>query len=271
MAMIPLSTALRTVAWASVLGAGVACQSERPPPPSAQGVSGGGKTHNDAGGAFSDMGGSGGAESVGGSQAGGAAGQPGSVIGSTGSGGITEPAACSSDIAFQAVSSAFVEPTPKALALRLNELTFDGAPISFVLQGEAPDQTLQASYTVDEDGYQVFPGALIPPETPAWLQDNDFGSVAPQEEGWLLVTTEEGPLELPLRNIRVTASTESDCTRGLAVVTGVAPAEQADVWEELVEPTAEDAEDGERGGADMTIRALFAIELVEFHDRGATP
>ncbi len=236
---------------------------------SSDGGSGGGSS-SDAGGSAGSGGeitadGSGGASSdtdgMGGSSSGSSS--DGTSLGGQG-GAPAEDLACQQDLAFAAVSGAFVGPTPFELALALNQVAYDTSVISFVLRGAADDPTLTASYTLVQDGEHMFPKVLEPSSAPAWVSDSGFGSTSSQQQGWMLVSIDSGPLEIPLRNIRVTASTESGCTRGVAVVTAVIPGEDADVVDELV-PSSEPAGGEERGtAADITIRALFDIETVPF-------
>jgi hypothetical protein len=176
--------------------------------------------------------------------------------------------ACHSDVAFVAVTGAFVDPTPKDLALGLNELTYGVHPITFVLSGARQDPVLTASYTSGEDGVHSFPPALTPVGAAAWVTDDGFGTSSAQEEGWMLVSMDTGPLEVPLRNISVTTSTEADCTRGTATMTAVIPGEHADLIPRLsLQPESEDETEEERDAPDATLHALFTLELVDF-DRG---
>jgi hypothetical protein len=183
--------------------------------------------------------------------------------------------ACQADLAFVAVSGSFVEPTPRELALGLNELTFGTRPIAFVLSGAVADASLAASYTLGEDGIEAFPSGLVPPPTSAWIDDSGFGTLAAQEEGWLLATLDEGPLEVPLRNIAVTATTNPTCTSGTATLTAAIPADHADLVAVLsLEPDVEvepDEEEEDRGSvSDVQLRGVFVIELVDF-DPGGLP
>jgi hypothetical protein len=204
--------------------------------------------------------------------------------------------ACQQNRAFVAVFTAFVAPTPMDLALGLNSATFGTNPIALVLSGASAEPSLAVSYPTNKDRVRAFPKAATPSPAPAWIADNGFGTSSAQVQGWMLVKAAGGPLEVPLANISVTATTEPDCTHGTAVLTGVIPAASAESLPRLSVPSAEedpagnaasDTEDcdqsapsGAKGAsshqteparekdrdapADVTVRAMFAIELVDF-------
>src|SRR5690606_15694102 len=95
------------------------------------------------------------------------------------------------------------------------------------------------------------------------ILDESFGSTSAQQEGWLLVMLDSGPLEVPIRDIHVDVSTEADCTSGLANMTAVILAETSDLVDDLIGAT-ESAASGDRFEGDVTIRGIFVLELVEF-------
>jgi hypothetical protein len=241
----------------SVLCVGLACQQERP--------RAGGTLDTSTTGPLDPAGGTGGGGGTGpGTGHGGEAGEgEAGAPGATGQTSIPPMPSCLEQVAFTAVASAFVSPTPKSLALALNELTFDAGPISVVLDGATEQPMVTASYSTVENGVHRFPAELVPSPTPAWILGNAFGSSTAQREGWLLVILEHGPLEVPLRNIHVDVTTEADCTSGFASLTAVIPAETNDIIDDLIGSTDEQPA-GERFEGDVTVRGMFVLELVEF-------
>lgn len=236
------------------LCASLACQQERPGSASALNSSSTGSVGPlGSGGTGSDPQGTGEAGKAGETGAGGAAGESSTPSTPT----------CQPPVAFAAVASAFISPTPKDLALALNELTFDTSPISVVLGGSSQQPVVTVSYTTAHDGVHSYPGELAPTSAPAWILDETFGSTSAQQEGWLLVMLDSGPLEVPIRNIHVDVSTEADCTSGFANMTAVIPAETSDLVDDLIGAT-ESAASGDRFEGDVTIRGIFVLELVEF-------
>jgi hypothetical protein len=170
---------------------------------------------------------------------------------------------------FAATSTAFVEPTPRELALGLNAVTYGGSPISVVLRDLDSEPTVAASYTVvNEEGRHAFPDGLVPEAVPAWVEDDEFGNIPAQEEGWLLVEIDSQPLELPLHNLRLSVSTEADCSRGTMTLSGVVWGSESDVWQDAVaggqdvEPPDE-VQDEDRVVDDVTVSAIFTIERVD--------
>ncbi|MBN1610551.1 MAG: hypothetical protein JW940_28230 [Polyangiaceae bacterium] len=202
--------------------------------------------------------------------------------------GSQPSSACRENRAFVAVFTAFVDPTPVDVALGLNSATFGTNPIALVLSGARAEPSLAVSYPTTKDGVQAFPKACSPSPAPAWIKDNRFGTSSAQVEGWMLVKAAAGPLEVPLRNISVAATTEPDCTHGMAMLTAVIPTASVDSLPRLStlsqaddaaeETQADDGgcknhkcaaqEDARDAPADVTIRAMFALELVDF-DTGA--
>lgn len=261
---------------AALLSVVIACQEARPSKaisPSARvssaEASSSGGDHGGEGGAGAGNDGAGsalGGASATGSAAGGAAGD-----GAT-DGDDDVASACAEDRAFAAVSWIFVEPTPPQLAERLNDAGYDRSPISFVLfAGSASDGELAASYTVvGESGAETWPASREPEASEAWLQEFGFGASAAQEEGWMLVNGGTGLLEVHLRNLRVTATTNAECTRGTATLVAVVPAEWSDVLDEIAPGSASRAA-STRGdvASDVTISAEFGFEQVEFDFRGS--
>jgi hypothetical protein len=239
--------------WRSGSGAsgGVSGASGASNPPLEAGAPAGGGTPTDGGAP-----GSGGSLAVG-SDAG---------VGEGGANALPIDAACVGNRAFVAVSGAFIEPTPRELALGLNELIFDSTPMSFVLLEDAGLPRVAASHTILNDGLHAFPEALTPQFVPGWLAEGGFGSSAAQERGHLYVVLEDGPLEVPLANITFSATTQADCTRGVVSMNGVIPAHRADLVARLSGVPSDDSMDPDDRPVDeeVTVSALFAVDLVEF-------
>lgn len=257
----------------------VACGSERPP---AFTATDGGAPHT-AGSPGSVMAGSGGDTPTapqGGASAGADGSQTAGADGTQtgGSGGSSDEeapdsidVACEGDRAFDVVSGAFVDPTPPALALALNEAIWGKRPLVIVLRADGDEPRLAASYTKLLGAAQEFPKGLIPEFTPAWVAEGGFGSSSAQTAGWLLVTLESGPLEVPLQNLNVFVTTRDGCSKGFASLSAVIPGDNADLVEEIVgapiegEPEEEDPEEPEQEDTqEVPVQALFSLELADF-------
>lgn len=253
----------------------VGCGEERSVPVvTGAGASGGTGGKSGSGGeGGEDASGASGASTDGGSSPGGA---PNGEGGSdAGAGGAVIPpidTACAGDRAFAAVSGAFVDPTPQAFALALNEAVFGLVPMSFVLRNDGGVAKAAASYTIVDDGAHSFVEAMAPDFVPAWIAEGGFGTISSQNRGYLLVQLEDGPLEVPLDNVSFVATTREGCTRGVVSMTGVLPPENADLVARITGTAAEDgaAEEARTPEAAVMVSALFSVELVEF-DFEASP
>lgn len=178
---------------------------------------------------------------------------------------------CSGERAFAVTASAFVSPTPKALAEALNADTFDSSPLTVVLRNDGEAPLVAASYTQDSAGKQIFHPGLEPELTPAWLTGDTFGTETAQPHGYLLVSTQSGPLEVPLDNVSFSLSTSDRCGKGVATLSGVIPADHADLVDTLTGASAGGSEDpGREAPADTPVSAIFSVELVDF-DFGSLP
>lgn len=262
-----MNFSVTNVAVHLLLGALVACQEARPTKvssPSARVDSS--ATANSSGGDGND-GGAAGSDGAGDSQGGSSATGSVGAIGAGATDGGDIVSACAGNRAFAVVSGVFVDPTPAELATRLSDTSYEVSPISFVLfsEGASADSELAASYTVAGSGAQAWPASREPEPSVAWLEERGFGSVTAQEDGWMLVNDASAPIEVRLRNVRVTASTETECDRGTATLVAVVPAEWTEVLNEIAPGTAPEAA-SDRGAAatDVTISAEFAFEQVEF-------
>ncbi len=251
-----------------LLGALVACQEARPKKfsPSARVDSAASASSNGAGG---DDAGAAGSDGVGGRQSGSSA--TGSA-GADATGGEDAVSACVGERAFSAVSGVFLDPTPAELAAHLSATSYAESPISFVLfaDGAGSDVALAVSYTVGKGGARTWPVSRKPNRAPAWLEGPRFGSAAAAEAGWMLVPGARASREIRLRNVRVTATTDAECTRGTATLVAVVPGEWSKVLNDIVPGTVPDAASDRVGRApDVTISAEFGFELVEFEFGGA--
>lgn len=171
---------------------------------------------------------------------------------------------CTGNRAFLATGGAFVSPTPAKLAHELNRDIYEASPISLVLvEGESGRQ-LAASYTVQTAEGHTFP-QLQPQFAPATATAEGFAHAETQLEGWMMLERETGPLELPLSNISVVATTSDRCQRAMVTLSAVISADYADLVEEIAAGPA-DAGDG-RGNGEPTatsVRLLFEAELIDF-------
>jgi hypothetical protein len=182
--------------------------------------------------------------------------------------------ACTGNRAFAASGSAFVKPTEQALALALDEDTYDTSPITFVLRG-GDKPRVAASYTVDAGGVQAFPPELAPEETVGWIRKGGFGTDSAQVSGYLLVTAADGQVELPLENLTFTLTTQQHCTRGIARLSGTVPASRRDLVDKLAAAHSNNGngnpnDPGRTPEIETPVHAVFAVELVDF-DFGSTP
>lgn len=259
-----------------LLSTAVACGEERSIPsvqgPNNEGARGGTGGENAEGGSPTGTGGAGAGAPSG--EGGAPNGEGGSEQGEGGAGIPPIDQACSGDRAFAALSGAFVDPTPRDLAIALNEAIFGIAPMSFVLRGESDVAEAAASYTIVGDGAHSFPESTAPSFVPAWIAEGGFGSTSSQERGYLLVELSDGPLEVPLDNVSFVATTRDGCTRGMVNMTGVISAANGDVIEQLIgastDTAAAPADERRVPTEDVTVSALFLVELVEF-DFGTLP
>jgi hypothetical protein len=238
------------------------------------GTGGNGGNAGDGGEGDDGGAGEGGAAADGGNSSGGAPdGAGGAEDGGGGSGIPPIDAACSGDRAFAAVSGAFVDPTPQDFALALNAAILGVvAPMSFVVRTDGDMAEVAASYTIVGDGAHSFLAAMAPDFVPAWIAEGGFGTSSSQNRGYLLVELDDGPLEVPLDNLSFFATTRDGCTRGVVSMTGVLPAENADLVERITGTATDEAdamsEERRTPEEAVTVSALFSVELVEFDFEG---
>lgn len=255
-----------------LLGSLIACQEARPSKagsPRARVDSSASASSNGAGG---EAGGNAASESVGGTRGGSNATGSAGAAGAGATGGEDAVSACAGNRAFAAVSGVFLDPTPAQLAARLSATSYAESPISFVLFADnaSSDVALAVSYTVGRSGARRWPASHKPSHAPAWLEGRGFGSTAAAENGWMLVADAPVTREVRLRNVRVAATTDAECTRGTATLVAVVPGEWSKVLNDIAPGTVPDAATDRGGRApDVTISAEFGFELVEFEFGGA--
>lgn len=175
---------------------------------------------------------------------------------------------CDGNRAFIATGGAFVDPTPPKLALRLNQDIYRQPAVTLVLLNEEHPPRMTASYSVGTAFGQAFSN-LKPDLVQARGSASGFTYEHTQLRGWMWIQRDAGPIELPLRNLHVTATALDSCTRVLFTLSAVVPAEDVD----LIAPDLElDAGGGPREDqvAETSIRALFEAELTHF-DFGSLP
>lgn len=178
---------------------------------------------------------------------------------------------CTGERAFTASSGAFIAPTDKALAEALNDGIYGISPVTFVLLNDGASPRVAASYSKDSSGKQAFHAGLAPEPTAAWVNGETFGTDTAQPEGYLLIDTADGPLEVPLANLSYSLTTSERCSKGIATLAGVIPKSHADLVVRLTGVESGDPEDAERGDAvDTPVSAIFSVEQSDF-DFGSVP
>ncbi|MCA9618597.1 MAG: hypothetical protein KC731_06240 [Myxococcales bacterium] len=169
-------------------------------------------------------------------------------------------APCVASSAFRATGMSFTEPTPKDLALALNDASYgyDAAPVTVVLRVAEEGTTLAASATeLGSDDLYAFLGDA-PDFVGASLWDGGFRSDTPQLSGSLRI---EG-VAIPLENITIEATTSSDCSQGIFVMDAVLPSGAGDLQIAHEISIADLA--GAGGSLGWQLRALFTGESIPF-------
>lgn len=171
---------------------------------------------------------------------------------------------CTGNRAFLSMGGAFVHPTPSELAHVLNQDIYNGGAMTIVLQTTDAGPRLAASYTVDTVNGHTFT-ELRPEFVAGAVSAAGFASVETQAEGWMLLERETGPVELPLANISLQATTTDNCLRAFVTLSAIIPGEYLD---RVIEGTGNEADAGEGRGAgepgDTSVRVLLETELVTF-------
>lgn len=175
---------------------------------------------------------------------------------------------CEGNRAFVTTGGAFVDPTPPRLALRLNQEIFGQPALTLVLLNEAYPPRMTTSYSVETDGLRAFPN-LKPELVDARTSSSGFTYEQPQVEGWMWLEREGGTIELPLRNLHVTATTMADCTRVVFTLSAVVPAQDFDLIDTGIRIDA-GPEARDEPAPDTSVRAIFEAELTHF-DFGSLP
>jgi hypothetical protein len=257
--------------WLSAAGMGCGEQRDTPPVTGAGATGGSAGEGASFGGESGTPGGSGATSRAGETGEAGAGGTPSSEAGAGGQGeaGTGIPPideVCAGDRAFVAVSGAFIDPTPRELALGLNAAIFDKEPMSFVLRNHGDMAEVAASYTIVGDGAHSFPPAMVPAFVPAWIAEGGFGSNTAQDLGYLSVEINGLPFELPLTNITFVATTRDQCARGVVTMSGVIPPGNSDLLERISGEATQAAtpRDERTTDEEITVSGLFSIEQVAF-------
>lgn len=202
-----LGSCARVAALACLLAACTQQGSGRPPPittttpPGVTGGDGGGGGGGGAGGTAGTGGGGGAPGGSGGAGSGGTAGAP------------PFDARCEGAHAFWASGSAWTSPTPRDLAVALNELTYEPAthPLTVVLIARVGVEAVAAlsATEVSTDGLsQRFPSGKEAPFLDLELFEGGLRSTAPQSPGWMRL----GDTYVELTNLRVEGVTQGGCT-----------------------------------------------------------
>jgi len=149
-----------------------------------------------------------------------------------GSGGAPEIVpldnACIADVAFQSAGLFFKSPTPQALALALNELTYDADthPITVVLQGADPSNVSVAASATEEDSSisEVFLPGLTPTFAAGVLYEGGFQTDSPQSTGYVHIVDLASTVDIELSDLNIFATTSGDCTAAVIVIDAKIPA-----------------------------------------------
>lgn len=237
----------------------VACSDERPlssyvgTPPGAGSGSGAGSTSSAGGSSATGAGGAGGANPL---------------------TELPEEPACQRNVAFQAHGINFVEPTPQALALRLNEMSFgyDSQGIVVALgAAQAGSPKLLAGFAEAQGGvHQITAGDPIE----ARVGPGGFESLGVQSSALLRVGHGAHIVDLELRNVSVRARTVGECGEAWVSLSAVIPTSEGSQMlkgEAGLDSVADLAGGSQDGQVGWQFQALFLTEAVSFDFESWTP
>ncbi len=204
----------------------------------------------------------------------------GSSSSGTGAGGsnplteLPEEPACQRDVAFQAHGINFVEPTPRDLALRLNEMSFgyDSQGIAVALGAGSPGSPkLLVGFSEMQDGvHHIATGE----PTAARVGPGGFESLGVQSSALLRVGHDPHVVDLELRNVTVRARTVGECGEAWVSLSAVIPTSEGshmlkgETGFDSVADLAGGSQDGQVG---WQFQALFLTEAVSFDFESWTP
>jgi len=192
---------------------------------------------------------------------------------STGTGEMAAEPACTRDVAFRAAGLSFLEPTPAALASRLNEVGYgyDAQGLTVVLAAADGTPRLSVSATEDVSGTHQF--IASPTAAGVQLSAGGFESVEAQAEATIQLWVDGQLVDVVLRNVNLRARTMGDCAEAWVFVDAVIPESEGVV--DLGGSTIADlagpvAGTDEQPGLGWPVQLMFATESVPF-DFGTMP
>ena len=188
--------------------------------------------------------------------------------GGAGTGHMTAEPACTRDVAFRAAGLSFLEPTPPALASRLNDVGYgyDAHGLTVVLAAADGAPRVAVSATENVSGAHQFTG-LSPVSVGAQLAAGGFESTEAQSEATMQLWVEGHFVGIELRNINLRARTLSECAEAWIFVDAVIPESAGGI--DLGGATISELAGPTKGNADVAglgwpVQIMFATESILF-------